>query len=166
MNQTVVFNPVLQPDAEARLMRGELMVKNIDLSFARPTNPDYFPEDTWNQSIFGALSEAGGVRMQTHISSDARSKDPEKHHLHNRVKRAMSELVGANIASVAKLEVSENDTSYPIDLVADRLFSKQDVEMDGRYPRRQSIYEALERARNDERTALESIFGVPGQEIT
>jgi hypothetical protein len=166
MGETVVFNPVLQPEPTRRLLRTGAIPVSVDLSIARPTNPEMFADDDWSDSILSVLAGAGGVRLKLRITSDARSKDEEDHHLLGRVKRAVSGFVEGGVAKVARVNVEEDGIRHPIDLIADRLVSSQEVEMSGRYPIGQSMNAALRRARDEETDALEEIFGANNDSLT
>ena len=159
MGETVVFNPVLQPEPTRRLLRSEAVPVSVDLSIARPTSSDMYSDDDWSDSIMSVLAGAGGVRLKLRITSDARSKNEEDHHLLGRVKRAVSGFVEGGAATVARVNVEEDGIKHPIDLIADRLISSQEVEMSGRYPIPQSMNSALRRARDEEKDALAEIFG-------
>lgn len=158
-HDTILFDPVLQPHAMRRLMRGEVEIRTLDLSFARPTNPELFPADDWGHRLFEVLSGAGGTSMRLHIGTDARSKDPRDHHLRKRLKRGVREILNLTKVTTARLEVEEDGVTHPIDLISDRLRSTQDVEMGGRYPVPGSMYEALGAARDELNDQLREIFG-------
>lgn len=158
-NETVVFHPVLQPNATRRLMRGRAVPKSVNVSFARPTNPEMYPADNWSHRLMELLSEAGGVRMSIRISSDGRSRDPDKRHLGSMLKRSLTAIVDSGAATVARMEVEEDGFQHPIDLIADRLLSKQQVEMVGRYPAASAMYRAMMQAKDEEQGVLQEIFG-------
>lgn len=164
--ETTIFNPVLQAEPTRRLMRNELLPRSLTLSFTKPSNPEMYPDDIWSNRLFSILNDAGGVRMHTRISSDARSTDEEKRYLSNRIKAAACELIDIDGVSVAKLDVEDEDgMNHPIDLIADRLLSSQEVEMDGRYPVTEAIYAALRRAKDECAAELQEIFGGQGNAV-
>lgn len=165
-NDTVVFDPVLQAEPTRRLLRGAVHPKSIEVSFSRPTNPDMFPSDDWNRSILDALTAAGGIRMHLRISSDGRSSTAADRMLATRIKRGIAALVDSGCASVAKVQVEEDGRIHPIDLIADRLLSVQNVAIKGRYPIPDSMYAALRNARSEHRNELKEIFGVRGRAIS
>lgn len=164
-NEAVAFNPVLQLEPMRRLMRNNVLPRRLDLTVARPTNPALFPDDEWNNNLMRVMTEAGGMRIHARITADARSADRNDWYLSDRIKRSINELVSNDLASVAKLRVEEDGIVHPIDLIADRLLSQKDVEMDERYPVPESIYAALRQARNDERETLQEIFGAQGHAL-
>src|SRR5690554_4965740 len=110
-------------------------------------------------------NEAGGARVSIRISSDRRSQDEDRTRLRDRMRRAASGFVDAGLATVARMRVLNDGTEHPIDLIADRLESRQVVEMNGRYPLPESIYAALNNAVEEEREALDAILGRPGRRL-
>lgn len=160
INEHVLFDPVLQPEPMRRLLRGDVLPRSLDLRIARPANPQIVPADEWNQAVMKVLSGAGGMSLHIRIRGDGRSQKESEHHLATRVKRAVSELMDVADVTRAKLEVDEADApEHTIDLIADRLSSRQQVQMNGRYPVSDSIYDALRKARSEVSDQLQEIFG-------
>ncbi len=165
VNETVAFNPVIQEHALRRLMKRGVTPKSLVLSIARPTNPDLYPDNQWNSQLFDVMNSIGGVRLFVRATTDIRSTDATRRSLHNRVKRAVAELIDMEAVTVARLNVEEDDITHPIDLLMDRIFSKQPVEMKGRYPVPESINAALRKGREEQRQALQAYFGAKGREL-
>lgn len=165
-NETVTFNPVLQPEPMKRLMSDKITTKSLSLSIARPTNPKLFNGKKWSSDLLNVLSGSGGSRIRLDISSDGRSQDPTERQLHHRLRGAVAEFVREGTASVARFEVEDDDGRvHPIDLIADRLVSPQTVRMDGRYPDSNAMYNAINTARNDCSEAIKEIFGENGDAL-
>lgn len=163
--ETVTFDPVLQEEATERLLREGVEPLALELSFTRPTNPDFYPGDEWDDRMIQLANEAGGARMFIRISSDRRNPDEDRTRLRDRMRRAASGFVDAGLATVARMRVLNDGIEHPIDLIADRLESRQVVEMNGRYPLPESIYAALNNAVEEEREALDAILGRPGRRL-
>lgn len=163
-NETVIFNPVLQSEPMRRLLRGEAQPRTLDLSFAKPTNPDAFPRDDWNANLISVLTRAGGARMSIHISA-GKSKDPQVRYLGRQIKRAITQLINNTEVTKARFVVEEDGVQHPIDLIADRLLSQQAVRMNGHYPIPDEMYRALRRARDEHRAALHEYFGDPDNAV-
>jgi hypothetical protein len=151
---------VYQPDAVRRLMRNEVVPRTITVSMARPTNPDLFRDNEITRGLVSVLSQAEGTRLQIRITSDLRSTDAGDRRLSDRVKSAMRELAAQReVVSVAKLEVEENGITHPLDLLHDRITSRQPVDMAGRYPVQAAMFKALKTAHEEEGPALDEYFG-------
>lgn len=157
--ETIVFNPVIQPDAIERLMDEELEPVSLDLSYTPPKNRDFFPDDDWGKRLALLAADGNGARIKVSLSADRRSADTAKHHLWQGIKKSAAAIAGTNNASVARVKVTDGNVEYPIDLIADRLVANEEVEMIGRYPSRESIYSSLRRALESKRDELNEIFG-------
>ena len=158
--ETVAFHPVYQPDAVRRLMRNEVVPRALTVSMARPTNPELFRDNELTRGLVSILSQAEGTRLQIRITSDLRSTDAADRRLSDRVKAAMRELAAERtVVSVAKMDVEEDGITHPLDLLHDRITSRQSVEMAGRYPLQTAMFEALKTAHDEEGPALDEYFG-------
>ena len=83
-----------------------------------------------------------------------------------KTKRAIKELVEGDHATKAQVEIEEGGQILPIDLLADSVSSQQDVEMDGRYPITDSMFNAMESARREQRAELDQYFGTDAEALT
>ncbi len=157
LNETVAFHPIIQPDAMRRLLRPETLVKHLDLSFARPTNPSWYPRDNWGAQVVSLLRESGGGSMHVQISAEGRGAN--RRSLPRRVKQAVRDIMGNTNTRVARFLVEEDGHEHPIDLIADRIKGKVQVEMSGRYPVPDRMFRALREARDEQLSLLREIFG-------
>lgn len=153
--EAVSFNPVLKFDAIQRMMIADLEPRQIELSIARPTNPELYPNDDWSKSTFELMNGVGGARMYMRISAPGRGASKE--HLIDRVKYAASALVESGCAKVARITM--DGMEHPIDLITDRLQARVEVEMNGRYPNTQSIFSQMRQAKEEFNGELASYFG-------
>jgi hypothetical protein len=159
-NETVVLNPVYQPEAVRRLMRGGVRPLALEFSVARPTNPELLPRNQWSNALMRVMNEAGGARFYMRITSDQRSTDRERQSLSNRIKAAARELADMEGVNVLRFRVDDGGIEHPLDLIEDRIVSRQDVEMEGRYPISHSMFSALRNAREEQQAALNEYFGL------
>ena len=159
--EVLTFDPVLQGDAVERLMRGEAEMRSMRVSFARPTNPDLFPEDQWTHSLMEQMAIAGGSSVALSITSDSRSNEEEKSKLSARMKGAVTALMRSGYARTVRVKLEEDGIEHPIDLMEDRITSVQSVTMAGKYPVRRSIYAALNSAFEEQRDAIYGVIGRP-----
>ncbi|ABE58759.1 hypothetical protein Csal_1404 [Chromohalobacter israelensis DSM 3043] len=166
LGETVIFNPILQPDAVERMLDDNLEPVTIELSYAPPTNPDYFPEDDWGER-FAKLADLGNSsRIRVNLSADRRSADRDKHTLWPGLKKAAESIVKTRNASVARVKLTDGEHDYPIDLIADRLTDTQLVEMRGRYPVLDSMFAALANSYGSLRDDINEIFGQPDRRVS
>jgi len=158
-NEVITFDPLLQLDATERLMNDHITVRSISVRFARPQNRNLFPAQNWNRNMLDMLTGLGGASMNVTIKADGRRSD-ENRYLLTRAKEVVRDLLGTVDVQSARIEVDENGEHVaPIDLIADRLLSRQTVEMHGRYPDPGSMFAALRQARNDHLPEIEAILG-------
>lgn len=160
INLTTLFRPVLQPDATKRLLRGDVKPLSLELSFARPTNAEWYPPDQFGRELLELMNSAAGASV--HIRLTGAGRGAFRQPLTQRVKRAAANLLSGVDMKVARLQVDEDGVQHPIDLIADRLFSQVVVDMAGRYPVPASMYSNLLEAKNEHDSALEDIFGAAG----
>lgn len=159
----VEANPLVQGNALQRLMKGDLMLRKLEVSIPRPRDPQYYPDDKFSQSLLDALGAADGDRIRVSITTDGRIH--EKPHLAAKVKRAIKELVTDEAVSSARVDAIEDGVLHPIDLIADRITSMQEIEHDGRYPPARSMYQAFDAARDEENEAIDAILGANGNRV-
>lgn len=154
-DKTTTFNAVLKEDSMARLMNMNLQPKFIELSVARPTNPNFYPQDEWSKQFLELLASVGGYNASIRISGETigRHKKP----LLKKVKQSAMAFVENGYASVARITMEE--VEQPIDLIADRIVAKVSVSMNGRYPVTSEIYKELERAKSENQQELDKVFG-------
>lgn len=159
VNETTVFAPVLQPDALKRLVSGKANLTKLELSFARPTATDFYPKDNWNKELMHLMHSSDAARVHIEISSKGYGRNPPGRHLANRMKGAVRDLVNNIDVRVAKVNVDEGGVEHAIDLIADRIKARVEVEMNGRYPVPDRMFAALQEAANDNAGVLREIFG-------
>lgn len=81
------------------------------------------------------------------------------------MKKAATAFMRSGYARSLKVNVEENGIEHPIDLIADRILSVQNVSMAGKYPMKESIYAALNSAFEGERDTVYEVIGQPGVRI-
>ncbi|WMJ68824.1 MULTISPECIES: hypothetical protein [Stenotrophomonas] len=161
----VVADPIVQPNAMRRLMRGGVELRKVHMRVARPTNPEWYPNDDFSREIIDLLAKGGGDSLTLQSSVDGRLAPTNQTELAGRWKRAIRELVGDGLATSARVEVLEDGVDYPIDLIADRLLSHITVEHDGRYAPTETMLQALADAWADIRGSVDEIFGEEGASL-
>lgn len=165
-NLAASFNPVLQPDATRRLMREDLTPVQIETSFARPTNPEMYPDDDWSPGLLDMLSQLGGGNVKLSITADRKRVAEGADRLTDKARRVAQAF--RQLPNVRKIKISMEDEEgiiYPIDLIADRLKVKIEIAVSGRYPNEEGMYKALRGAKNDQLDNLQQIFGMPGANL-
>lgn len=95
----------------------------------------------------------GGARARMTIRADTRKGDT----LLSKAKDAAVILARSGLARVSRIKIE--DSEHPIDLIADRVQEKMTVELDGRYPDPDSIYNELMAAKDRRQDDLDRFFG-------
>lgn len=150
-------NPVLAPDAARRIMQHGITLKKVLLTIPRPTNPGLHPEHDFNAAAFSLISESAADSIHIEIGIDSRRADSQGS-LSERWKRALTEAVGIG-ASTAKAIVIDDGIEHPIDLIADRVFSTQEIETNAKYPPSNTMYAAIDTARHECDELINDYFG-------
>jgi hypothetical protein len=155
--------PVLQPEAARRLLRGDVQLKQFTVSIPRPRAPEMYPDNDYGKAMLDLLAGGGGDNLHVRIGVDARRGDASAH-LAGRVKRAMVELSTLG-ATTAKAIVYDDGFEHSIDLLADRVTSRQEVDHDGRYPPEQTMFQLIDAARQECEEPLREYFGTADDRI-
>lgn len=151
----VVIEPVIQPDAARRLMSGGTELKKIIVTIPRPTNPDLYPNDNFSSSVLTAMGNAGADTLHLEMGVDLRRSSDNR--LARAVKQTLRNLHSLG-ASTAKATVIEDGFQHTIDLIADRVSSRQRAETDGRPPA-ETMYGLIDDAREECSEAIDGYFG-------
>jgi hypothetical protein len=153
----VTMEPVIQPDAMARLMSGSVELTRIEVSMPRPTNPDVFPDDDFSSALLAAMANAGAQTIKLNLGVDLRRDKGAR--LKDSMKAALGHMCEMG-ATKARARVVEDGHDHSIDLVADRVSSVQASESDGRLPSN-SMYSLIDLAKAECSEALNEYFSTP-----
>lgn len=151
MNHTVSFGDVLNRAALSRLENGT--IKRLEVRFASPKNADAVDPNVWEKSAFDLLKGVDGTVLSLEISTRKKGKG-----LSATARTAIHRLMDR--ADVRKLAVRLERESDPVDLFADCVKDRIEVEMAGLYPVRSGIYAALQAAKDRQQAVLDEFFGV------
>ena len=151
----VEINPIINRDAIQRLMNGNTVIKGIDITLPIPTNPDLFNNDNYGRDMLRIMDNSGSSSMKIHLGVDLRRD--KQGHLSADIKQTLYNAFRAG-ATTARAYVEEEGFSHSIDLVADRLSSKQRAQTNGRYLPAASMYQLIDTARADCQEAINGYF--------
>ncbi|RUO18919.1 DUF6731 family protein [Aliidiomarina haloalkalitolerans] len=165
VGEAIVFNPLIQANAIQRLLTGQLTPTALHLTFSRPTNREMYPEDEFGCRLLDLLDEVGGANISLKITSHKTAADVERRSLEERAKSFASAFARSPIIRTAKVTAVRDGVDHPIDLIADRIRSRQNVAMGSRYPIRTAVFAAMEAAFVEQRDALYEVIGEPGNRI-
>ena len=160
----VTIDPVLQPDAVKRLLSGDIDLKKVELTIPRPTSRDLYPDDDYGKGILELLNRSGADSLHLTLGIDTRRKDTEGK-LTSSWKRALAEFTSMG-ATTARAIVYDDGIEHPIDLIADRVASYQDIETNALFPPSGTMYKAIDTAREECKGAINDYFGAVEEAIT
>lgn len=149
--------PILQPDAISRLMNDEIELKKIEFTLPKPTNPELYNSDDFSTNILNLLNDSSADTIKVSMAVDLR-RDAEQR-LSSRLKTALKNIAGYGASSAKAIVFDENGYEYPIDLIADRVYSYQSVETDRYFPPNLTMYGIIDEAKSDCQEALDGYFG-------
>ncbi|KHS67328.1 hypothetical protein RC77_13985 [Pectobacterium brasiliense] len=150
--------PLLGKEAIAMLMKGDVNMKKLTLTLPRPRNPELYPDTDFSQKTLQLLGAAGADTMQVVMGINTRRGDSDGR-LKQGIKFAMQELVDLG-ARKAVIEVFEADgVVHPIDLIADRIVSKQSIPTDARFPPAGTMYRLIDTAYDENRESINAYIG-------
>ncbi len=151
--------PLIVGDAVGRLLKGKGSIKRLSVTVPRPTADDFTPSQDFNAKIFELLKASGGTTL--HLSISASADDPKQKWLVNRVVRnAMAELATSADPSLARLDIDEEEEGFmPVDLLADRIVSYQDVEIHDNLLSKADLVRAINAGRRERLGDIKAYFG-------
>lgn len=155
--EKISFDAILQPDAMRRFLKGDVELRAIDLSVAKPKSGDWYPSNEWNQDIMDLLSRSDGAKIRVTVRAERKSKH-RMTYLRRSLKSAVKELIRHADVKRASISVVEDEIEHPIDLIGDRLISSVSVEMVGRYPNSSSMYQELAEAKRSNNAIFKDLF--------
>jgi hypothetical protein len=154
--------PVVTVDSAKRLMGKDAELLKVELSVAKPKNPDLYPTSEWGKQFIEMMSQADHLHLT--LSVNRQKKKPG--FINNLVKNALKEFAGSEFnprVVRAKLE-DEHGTGF-IDLIADRIKSTQEVKpINKSYPSL-AYYRAIKAARDERREDLNAVLGELGSAL-
>jgi hypothetical protein len=153
----VSVSPILQSDAIERLMNGDVELKKIEITLPRPTNPRFYKGDDFGPDLIDLMGSANADSLKISLGIDLRRADTEGS-LTSRLKNTLKYIV-KNGATTAKAIVFEDGIEHPIDLIADRVFSYQDVDTDAHFPPNLTMYGIINTAKDDCQEEIDGYFG-------
>lgn len=160
----VEASPLIEPDAIKRLMKNEVTLKKITFTVPRPTAPDMYSSNDFTQSTLQMMAQADADTMHISMGVSSRRGD-SKGRLKQTLKLVLQECVSLG-ATTAKATVWEDNVEHPIDLIADRISSIQEIETNAKYPPSATMYGAIDDALQECRGPIDEYFGQMEDAIT
>lgn len=147
---------LLTSEAHLRLLLGRHKAKAIEVRVARPLNPEMYRGLGDTERVLELIGGLGGMSANLRISANSQGVRGRFLDAARALGLARG-LVDSGCAKTARFDLEGID--YPIDLIADRLRTRFEVEMNGRYPNPAQVYAKLENARAEVGDELVAILG-------
>lgn len=167
--QTTSIDPIIEPTSLAWLMQNDVHIKTLEISIARPRNVELFQNvhHNFNNALIATLNGTNSAKVNLTLRGDARAEAPENRYLGSSLKRAFTETLETFEVEKLKLDTKNVVTGveHPIDLVSEKLTHFKDLQMMGRYPLSENIWEALLEAKASKDDELNAYFGLAGQQV-
>lgn len=143
------------------MSKGAELVK-VEISVAKPKNPDLYPTNKWGKDFMAMMNDADRLNMK--LSVNRRKRNPGS--ISDLVKAALTELAGSEFnPRVVRATLEDEDGTGFVDLIADRIKSKQEVEpVQNSYPSA-SYYRAIKAAKDERREDLDAVLGKLGSAL-
>ncbi|MGX1179365.1 hypothetical protein AB7M31_002433 [Pseudomonas sp. IAP-CY TE4608] len=149
--------PLIQPDQAEKLLNNKLNIKKFSVKVPKPTNPELYPQDSISAKTIELLNQSGADSLDVTFTIDQKL-DTSAGRLTNALQSAIGSLLSMG-ATKAKLETDENGKILPIDLIANRIYSKQSIKINSSFPPSESMYKLADKARNEQKELLDEYFG-------
>lgn len=159
--KSVKIYPIIKLDSFRQLLENRaLTIKNIDIAFAKPTNPEAFnTNEPISGHLLNLLTQTGADKLDLKLAIDARMNSSSGS-LSQTFKDSLNALLNLS-PSRARLHVRNEveECDFPIDLIMDRVRSFQKVNVADNITSLPSIllFEAIEKAFDEVNTELNEI---------
>lgn len=157
-DEICTLNPILKPDAYRRLINNQNPLTKIEFSITKP-NLELFNEEHSNDRLTSQLTELARNTNSHNVKITLGTPKNMNQRLGDWLKSSLG-MMAEHSARTAKAW-TEDDSSHPIDLIADRIKGKMGIEMNGHYPEPEQVFPALNetysRHRDDINMATEEI---------
>lgn len=132
----VSFDEVLTDDSLMKLDGG--FMKYIEFEIAKPRKKNYAPDpnDTWTRDAMDYMSKTGATRFRAKIATTSR-----KNGLLAQNMKDVKLLLASSFTKALRVKVSDID--HPIDLFADRVFDKVDIDLIRGWPNEPQLFDEI-----------------------
>ena len=150
-------SPLIRPDQAEKLLNNRLNIKKFSVRVPKPTNPELYPQDSISSKTIELLNQSGADSLDVTFTIDQKL-DTSAGRLTSALQSAIGSLLSMG-ATKAKLDTDENGKILPIDLIANRIYSKQSIKTNSYFPVSESMYKLADKAKDEQRELLDEYFG-------
>ncbi|WP_053932181.1 DUF6731 family protein [Pseudomonas coronafaciens] len=156
-------HPVIQPDQAENLLLGKMDIKRFAIRIPKPTNPMLYPQNSTSARTLELLENSGADSIEVIFSIDKKI-DTSAGRLSSALQSSIGSLLSLG-ATKANLELDENGRIYPVDLIANRLYSKQSISTNSTFPSSEVMYQLADKAKTDQEVSINEYFGTTSRII-
>ena len=150
-------SPIIRPDQAEMLLNSKLNIKKFSVKIPKPTNPDLYPQDSISAKTLELLNHSGADFLDVTFTIDQKIETSA-----GRLSSALQSAIGSLLtmgATKARIETDENGKILPIDLIANRIYSSQNINTNSYFPPSESMYKLADKAKDDQRESVNDYFG-------
>lgn len=139
------------------LLNSKLNIKKFSVKIPKPTNPDLYPQDSISAKTLELLNHSGADFLDVTFTIDQKIETSA-----GRLSSALQSAIGSLLtmgATKARIETDENGKILPIDLIANRIYSSQNINTNSYFPPSESMYKLADKAKDDQRESVNDYFG-------
>lgn len=153
----VELTPLISADTFRRLNRTGTTLVEIEAKIPKPQNPALLPDpDNFSRHALDMLNLSAADNLTFKVGIDQRYSGMNRR-LSNWLKNSVQKISQYDPQKLTA-KIDENGVISPIDLIADRIKSTQQVEATGRYISRETLYSAIERAYAEVESDIDAYF--------
>jgi hypothetical protein len=148
-NKTIVFDDIVTTSSLKRIQNG--IIKRFEMRIARPKNAMLIDPNNWGDKAFAMMDSAMSSTIAIQMSVRGENG------LSAKVKESILPLLKK--PEIRSLKVRLDGETEAIDLIADCIHHKIDVQMEGLYPVTLTVFAGLQSAKDAQSKNLADFFG-------
>lgn len=149
--------PIIRPEQAELLLNNKLTIKKFSVKIPKPTSPCLYPQDSISAKTIELLNCSGADTLDITFTIDQKV-ETSSGKLSSALQTAIGHLLTMG-ATKAKLDTDENGKILPIDLIANRIYSKQSINTNSYFPPSESMYKLADKAKEEQRELINDYFG-------
>lgn len=154
--------PLIQPEQAEKILNNKASIKKLSVRIPKPTNPVLYPQDDISGKTISLLNQSGADHLDITFSIDPQLS--RQGGLSDALQSAIRPFLSIG-ATKAVIDTDENGMIHPIDLIANRIYSIQNVRTNASFPPSESMYKLADQSKAEKKEAIDAYFGNPKNRI-
>lgn len=155
LKNNVSFEPILTTEEALNHILQRHPARAVEYGFAKPKNAEFYKESGFSEASLRLLNDSGS--MSGSFILRANKRGTKGVFSASKIRSIINGLRRSK--QITKLQITLEDISHPIDLLANRLKDKKEVKMNGKYPIEGDIYSQLQKVKDQFQEELNDHFG-------